>query len=135
VLVAGADKFKAAPVPRLRFTWDEKPLTQKEADELLPRVRGWLDFIFRQMDKFISATNRDRAEAEIWQEIDAEDIDIIANHLVDMAKASRIVATAVRRISNSFRMLQIGLITAPKFIQTAQFYSQHGGFTLFPPVA
>lgn len=116
----------------MRFTWDAKPLSAKEATDLLPKVRGMIDFLFRYLDKGLSLTNRESAEAEIWSEIDDEDMDIIAGHLVDMAQASRIIATAVRRMSNSYRLLQIGIITAPRFVQTAQFYGQHGGFTFFP---
>lgn len=119
----------------MRFRWDEKPLTQKEAGELLPKVRGMLQFVFKYADTGISVTNKDRAQATIWRAIDDEDMDIIAGHFVDMAKASRIVATAVRRMSNSYRLLQIGVITAPRFMQTAQFYSQHGGFSILPGLA
>lgn len=107
-------------------------MTKKEADDLLPKVKGLIEFVFRYIDKGISISNRDQATAEIWSEIDEEDVGIIAGHLVDMAQASRFVATAVRRMSNSYRLLQIGLITTPRFIQTAQFYSAHGGFSLMP---
>lgn len=132
LLIQGVDKFKRAAPPAMRFRWDDKPLSASEAKDLEPKVKGMLSFIFRYTDKGISVTNRERAKAEIWQDIDDEDLDIIATHLVDMAKASRVVATAVRKLSNSYRLLQIGLITTPRFIQTAQFYSQHGGFSLMP---
>jgi hypothetical protein len=105
-------------------------LTKKEGDEILPKIKGLLEFIFRHADKGITISNRNRAEAHIWSSIDDEDIDIIATHLVEMGKASRIVATAVRRMTNSYRLLQIGLITLPKFIQTYQFYAANGGFAL-----
>lgn len=132
-MIAGADKFGRAPGPRLKFTFDDKPLSEKEAKDLEPRIEGALKFAFRYMDKGITATNRERAEAEIWTDIDDEDIKIIAGHLVEMAKASRIIATAVRRVSNSYRLLQIGLITGPKFWASFRFYGEHGGFSLFPP--
>jgi hypothetical protein len=82
------------------------------------------------MDKGISISNRAKNEAQIWSAIDNEDLDIIAGHLVEMGKASKVVATAVRRMTNSYRLLQIGLITLPKFIQTYQFYATNGGFAL-----
>jgi hypothetical protein len=75
-------------------------------------------------------SNREKAEAHVWSAIDDEDIEIISEHLVEMGKASKVVATAVRRMTNSYRLLQIGLITLPKFIQTYQFYASHGGFAL-----
>lgn len=137
VNIKGVDKIKAlaqqasqAEPPKLRFTWDEKPLTNKEGDEILPKIKGLLQFLFRHADKGITITNRNRAEAHIWSAIDDEDIDIIASHLVEMGKASKIVATAVRRMTNSYRLLQIGLITLPKFIQTYQFYAANGGFAI-----
>lgn len=140
VNIKGVDKIKqlaaqAATVdaPKTRFQWDDKPLSNKEADELLPKVRGLLEFLFRHIDKGLSISNRNRAEAHVWSNIDEEDIDIIAGHLVEMAKGSKVVATAVRRMSASYRMLQIGLITFPKFVQTYQFYMANGGFALMPP--
>lgn len=140
VAIKGADKIKQlaqaateaarAEAPKLKFSWDKDPLTKKEGDEILPKIKGLLEFIFRHADKGISISNKNRAEAHIWSTIDEEDIDIIATHLVEMGKASRIVATAVRRMTNSYRLLQIGLITLPKFIQTYQFYAANGGFAL-----
>lgn len=137
VKVKGVDKIKElaqkaaqADPPKLKFTWDEKTLTNKEADEVLPKVKALLEFVFRHMDKGISISNRNRAQAHIWGAIDNEDIEIIASHLVEMGKASKVVATAVRRMTNSYRLLQIGLITLPKFIQTFQFYQSNGGFAL-----
>lgn len=137
VNVKGVDKIKAlaqqaaqVEAPKLKFAWDEKPLSNKEGEEVLPKIRALLEFVFRHMDKGISVSNRNKAEARIWSSIDDEDIDIIASHLVEMGKASKIVATAVRRMTNSYRLLQIGLITLPKFIQTYQFYAANGGFAL-----
>lgn len=137
VKVKGVDKIKElaqkaskAETPKLKFTWDDKALTNKEADEVLPKVKALLEFVFRHMDKGISISNRNKTEAHIWSAIDDEDINIIAEHLVEMGKASKIVATAVRRMTNSYRLLQIGLITLPKFIQTFQFYQSNGGFAL-----
>lgn len=137
VKVKGVDKIKElaqkaakTEAPKLKFTWDDKALTNKEADEVLPKVKALLEFVFRHMDKGISISNRNKAQAHIWSAIDNEDIEIIASHLVEMGKASKIVATAVRRMTNSYRLLQIGLITLPKFIQTYQFYAENGGFAL-----
>jgi hypothetical protein len=135
--VKGVDKIKALAQqataiepPKVRFSWDSKPLTNKEGEEVLPKIRALLEFVFRHMDKGITVSNRNRAQAAIWSNIDGEDIDIIASHLVEMGKASKVVATAVRRMTNSYRLLQIGLITLPKFIQTYQFYAENGGFAL-----
>jgi hypothetical protein len=140
VNVKGADKIRALAekataieAPKVKFSWDDKPLSNKEGEEVLPKIRALLEFIFRHMDKGISISNRNKAEAHVWSTIDNEDIDIIAGHLVEMGKASKIVATAVRRMTNSYRLLQIGLITLPKFIQTYQFYAANGGFALGLP--
>lgn len=125
-----AQKASQMEAPKLKFTWDEKPLTNKEGDEILPKIKALLEFVFRHMDKGISISNRNRTQASIWSAIDSEDITIISEHLVEMGKSSKVVATAVRRMTNSYRMLQIGLITLPKFVQTFQFYQSNGGFAL-----
>lgn len=135
--IKGVDKIKAlaqkaaaVEPPKMKFTWDEKPLTNKESEEMFPKIKALLEFLFRHMDKGMSISNRARAESHVWSSIDQEDIEIIAGHLVEMGKASKVVATAVRRMTNSYRLLQIGLITLPKFIQTYQFYQANGGFAL-----
>lgn len=132
--VIGAGKFKreAPSLPKMRFTWDEKTLTKKEADELLPKFKGMLSVLFRAFDSGITISNREQAKAEIWSTIDDEDVTIIAQHFVDMAQASKVIATVVRRMSNSYRLFEINLITLPKLIQTFQFYQAHGGFMLVP---
>ena len=117
------------PIPRLRL--DDKPLTQKEANELLPKMKDIIKAFGKYMDQGITQTNRERAEAKIWRTLDAEEIDVIATHLVEMAQGSKLVATAVRRVTNGWRLLQLGLITGPRFWQTVAFYREHGGFALF----
>jgi hypothetical protein len=92
---------------------------------------GALHTIFKYVDHGITATNAEKATAVIWSDIDDEDLTVLVEVIVDSGKKSRIVATAVKQVVKANNMLRIGVITAPRFIQTAKFYSDHGGF-VFP---
>lgn len=106
-------------------------LTEKEAKEYRDKMSGVLLTIFRYMDEGISATNREKAKAKIWSDMDDDDVGVLVDVLIDGAKRSRIVATAVRQVTRSYNLLRVGIITGPRFMQTVQHYQKHGGFT-FP---
>jgi hypothetical protein len=110
---------------------DTNPLSEKEGKELLPRMVEILQTVFRYVDMGITMTNAERAEAYIWRTIDPEDCKVIAELLIEAGKKNRVVATGVRRLAMSYKLLQVGIITVPRFIQTYQHYAQHGGFALF----
>lgn len=105
-------------------------LTEKEAKEYREKFSGVLLTIFRYVDMGITNTNRDRATAYIWQDIDDEDLGVLVQVLVEGAKKSRIVATAVKQVSKAHTLLKVGAITAPKFMATVDHYKSHGGFAL-----
>ena len=86
--------------------------------------------IFRYMDEGITATNREKAKAVIWSDMDDDDIDVFVEVIIGSAKKSRIVATAVRQVSKSYAMLRLGIITGPRFMATVKHYQNHGGFVL-----
>lgn len=86
--------------------------------------------LFKYADQFITMTNAEKAEAKIWSMIDDEDIAVLVSVVMDGAKQSKILATGVRKITKQYRLLRIGLITAPKLYETAAFYKLHGGFVL-----
>ena len=108
-------------------------LTDKEAKELQPEFRKALDVVFWEVDKIISKTNKEHAEAVIWSNIDNDDMDFLAEYLVDGARKNKIIATMVERTVQSHRHMRAGMITGPRVAQTFMFYGQHGGFSLFPP--
>lgn len=118
---------KGAERPRLEL----KVLTATEAKDLLPKFEASLATVFKWADKAISMTNKDMADAWIWASIDKSEREIIATHLIELGQKSKVVAEAVRKVTAMHRLMQIGLITGPRFYMTAQHYMEHGGFA-FP---
>ena len=117
----------------LQVQW-QNVLTDKEAKELLPKTQASLRTLFRYADEGITATTRDGARASIWRTIDDEDLQILADAMVEAGRKSRIIATTVRKMVGMHRMLQIGLITGPRFVMTLQHYKRHGGFSFMGKV-
>jgi len=104
-------------------------LTDKEAKELLPKAQASLRTLCRYLDEGITATTRDGTRANIWRTIDDEDLQVLAEAMIEAGRKSRIIATTVRKMVGMHRMLQIGLITGPRFVMTLQHYQRHGGFS------
>lgn len=124
-------KLKGVPsLPKGVPAADAHPLSEKETKDLRPKMITIVQTIFHYMDIAIGATNRQHVDAYIWQTIDPGDCEVIADLVLEGGKKSRIVATSVRRLSMSYRMLQVGIITLPRFIQTFQHYQKNGGFAL-----
>ena len=121
----------ASTSPPSSFQLDNT-LTEKEAKDMLPKLMKALETVFEYADTFITHTNRKTKEAKIWSSIDKEDLEILAEEMIDSAKRSKIVATATRKVVAAHRMLRVGLITLPRFIQTYKHYTKNGGFMLFP---
>jgi hypothetical protein len=117
------DSFKA---PQLSAV-----LNDKEAKEYKEKMVGTLHTIFRYIDVGITATNREKATAVIWSDIDDEDLTTLVEVIIDSGKRSRIVATAVKQAVRANNLLKVGVITAPRFMATIKHYSDHGGF-VFP---
>lgn len=86
--------------------------------------------VFRWMDYGITQTNKAKAVAVIWSDIDDSDILVLVEETIAAAKRSRIVATGVRQLSRAHRLLRLGIITGPRFMQTVKHYSNNGGFIL-----
>ena len=120
---------KVPPVPRRQI--DTNPITEKEGKELLPQIVSALQQVFKYADLGITHTNAERAEAYIWQTIDPEDCKAIAELLIDAGKKNRLIATGVRRVAMSYKLLQVGIITIPRFIESYRHYADHGGFQVF----
>ena len=125
------------PVPAasggLQVQW-QNVLSEKEAKELLPKTQASLRTLFRYADEGITATTRDGARANIWRTIDDEDLQVLAETMIEAGRKSRIIATTVRKMVGMHRMLQIGLITGPRFVMTLQHYKRHGGFSFMGKV-
>lgn len=123
----------AASSTGLQVQW-QNVLSEKEAKELLPKTQASLRTLFRYADEGITATTRDGARASIWRTIDDEDLQVLAEAMIEAGRKSRIIATTVRKMVGMHRMLQIGLITGPRFVMTLQHYKRHGGFSFMGKV-
>lgn len=121
---------KMPDLPEFKPKAEQKALTEKESKELRPRMVLVLQTVFRYMDFGITATNKAHAEAYIWQTIDPNDCETIAGLLVESGKRSPIMAVAVRKLSLSYKYMQVGIITLPRFLQTYKFYMENGGFLM-----
>lgn len=116
---------------QLKLPWqDTAPLSLDEATGAKPMMVNALKKFWQGTDDFISATNRQKAEAIIWQLIDDEDTEYLVDRLLGAGMVSRPVAAAVRGIARSYHLLNTGMILLPRFMASVQFYSQHGGFSL-----
>ena len=123
----------AASSTGLQVQW-QNVLSEKEAKDLLPKTQASLRTLFRYADEGITATTRDGARASIWRTIDDEDLQVLAEAMIEAGRKSRIIATTVRKMVGMHRMLQIGLITGPRFVMTLQHYKRHGGFSFMGKV-
>lgn len=111
-------------------------LASLEADQMTDLLTDGLLAFSEEADKFISRTNAERADAEIWSTITREEAATIAGALVDAGRKYAPMAFMVRQLARSYTGLRIGLITLPRFYETMQHYAQHGGFLLWsPPLA
>jgi hypothetical protein len=105
----------------------DKPLTAREADDLLPRMVTGVIMFGEGTDWFISRSNKAHAEATIWA-MDEEDAEIIARVILLIGRKSSVGALAIRGVVQTVRFVDVGKITLPRAYQTIMFYVQHGGF-------
>lgn len=105
-------------------------LTDKEAKDLKEQFTGVLQLIFEWQDDAISFTNKERAKAEIWTQLDFEDVGKIASAILSLSKRSAQMAVAVRGMVKSYEYMEAGVITSQKLFETFQFYRKHGGFSI-----
>lgn len=131
-------KLEIVPSPpekeEKKSSWADnlKPLSVKEAKDLALPLAKTLQTIGGYVDEVITFTNGEQAEAKIWRKITLDEWQIIADMLIEDAKKSGIIATAIRGTVSAYQRLQAGLIIGPRLWETYQFYADHGGFKLFP---
>lgn len=113
-----------------KLVGEAKPLTKTEADLLRPGLHKALKAYWRYSDEAITHTNRERAEARIWREIDDEDTATLVALLLTTSMRSVAAAQIVRGISGLWRYVEVGVILGPRFYQTVRFYAEHGGLAL-----
>jgi hypothetical protein len=105
---------------------DEPLLSKKESNDMKTQLVEALTTAFQYMDKGISFTTKNKADVMIWSSIDKSEIEIIAVTLLEGGMRSKVVATAVRKVTRDFRKLQLGIILVPRFIMTFTNYMENG---------
>lgn len=105
-------------------------LTDKESKDLADKLKNAYLAIFKYVDLAITHTNAEKAPAAIWSMMDDDDLAVFVEVTINGAKKSRILATGVRKVVASYNLLRLGIITAPRFMETVQHYRAHGGFIL-----
>lgn len=103
-------------------------LTAQEAGEMRASLIEALRTVWKNADDLITRTNRQKAEAWIWQSIDDEDTAFLADGILAAGMRMPVAAYAVRKISESWGYYRAGVILLPRFVQSVQFYGAHGGF-------
>lgn len=79
------------------------------------------------LDKALTASNKQRAEAQIWSIIDDDDNGFLVDLMIQAGMRVPAAAYAIRALANSAWQLRLGGILVPKFMATWQFYAEHGG--------
>lgn len=124
------DAEKTADVP---FLGTLVALSGGEATSLRePMIDGFMR-VWELADETISATNRQHADAVIWQTIDVEDTGTLVDALLSFGRSNPVAAQAVRGIATLFIQLEVGMILVPRFWRTWTFYAKHGGFAIMLP--
>jgi hypothetical protein len=107
-----------------------KPFSEKEADAVRDQLHAaFLDY-FELADKCMTATARGHAICIIWQSIDDEECRILVNWRLEKAKRDPVAAQQVLMIVHAHQNLKVGIILAPRFLESVQFYVGSGGFSL-----
>lgn len=103
-----------------------KPLTASEANDLKAQLVDLLAQGLEDSDKLISHTNADKAEAAIWSTIDDREIEILADAWIDWGKSSVQGARIVKLVVSQWKKYQVAIILGPRFMETINFYAEHG---------
>lgn len=105
-----------------------KPLSDREAEELRPRLLAALLDYFKIADEVIYATNKKGNHVVIWSAIDDEDAGVLVDVWLARAKTNVKSASHVVFAVQKHDELRVGIILMPKFYQTFRAYVDGGGF-------
>lgn len=105
-------------------------LSASEVRELRPKMQEALLHTSDNFDEFLSRTNAQHAQAQIWSTIDEDDARTLTDALLLLGQKSAPVAGVVRLVADSYLGVRALMILGPRFYQTAVWYPAHGGFSL-----
>lgn len=120
-----------APKGKAKPPTNRKPLDYSEAQEIGGLLsEAILPFCAEMADNLISRTNRDRAEAVIWYDLEEDEYLILADAMIGSGMQSGAAAQALRGMVWAWRRYQVGVITLPRMVKTVDHYAEHGGFVM-----
>ncbi|MCF8567002.1 hypothetical protein LLE49_19975 [Alicyclobacillus tolerans] len=94
----------------------------------MPQVKEALQTFYRSLDQFTTATNRKKEVAVIWSTIDDEDLEFIAQYLLEGGMKNKVMATTVRGVARANKHLRMGIIHLPRFYLNIKHFMDNGGF-------
>jgi hypothetical protein len=101
-------------------------LTEREADEMLIQLEDALPIYLDTLDKVFIATLKGNPQLVFFGDIDEADTHFLCVWQIDRARKDDKVATGVRAMVESYRMLKAGQILLPRFFKVWQAYNDFG---------
>ena len=122
-------EFWNPAIPNVKFTLPSaNKLNAAEARTFREPLFNALGEFFESLDKVMSSTNKNGAQADCWGTMSDKEVYTITDACLALAQRSGQAAQAVRGIVSIAKYFEIGMILGPRFVATVQFYALNGGF-------
>jgi hypothetical protein len=102
-------------------------LTPEETEGIRENLLIGLQTLEKNLDDIITHTNRQVAEAQIWGTIDDEDNAFLVDLMIQAGMRVPAAGQVVRYLANAAWQYRLGMMLVPRFVQTWNFYLDHGG--------
>lgn len=103
-----------------------RKLTDAEIIQLRPKLIESLIWQSEHMDQFIEATTKGHESVTIWSDLDRDEIEIVADFLLERGKKSERTAQVVRNMSTLMLRIKLGMISLPRAYKTFATYIERG---------
>ncbi len=103
-----------------------KTLTVLEVAKLRPKLIHAIEWQSEHADHFITATTKRHVAVVIWSDISMDDIEIIADFLLERGKSDVQTAIVVRAMAELLDKVKVGLVVLPRAWRTIAYYLQTG---------
>jgi hypothetical protein len=129
---AEEDDSEPAGIVRAFETWRDEHggiLTDKEAEERREDLIDKLVFYSGQMDRFLTISNTQHAESQLWQ-LSPKEAKPLANIWLRRARKNVNVAVSLRAFMDGDEYVQAAVVLVPRLAGTGLWWQRHGGFNL-----
>jgi hypothetical protein len=129
---AEEDDSEPAGIVRAFETWRDEHggvLTDKEAEERREDLIDKLVFYSGQMDRFLTISNTQHAESQLWQ-LSPKEAKPLANIWLRRARKNVNVAVSLRAFMDGDEYVQAAVVLIPRLAGTGLWWQRHGGFNL-----